>query len=306
MHSIRAIYLLAVVLLSLMLPGTITACKADRNNGGKLLAAVSILPQASLIKAVGGDRVEVVVMVPPGASPHTYEVTPTQMSRLAKARLYAKVGAPVEFELVWMDKLLAVNKKMQVIDCAQGIELMAMTEEDHHENETETESEHEHHGLDPHIWLSLRNVKIMTQNICDGLIQTDPDNKIYYENNRDSYLAELDKLDKDLKADLANITNRNFIVVHPSFGYFARDYNLTQIALEQGGKEPEADYMVRLIKKAKELAIKVIFVSPQYSTRSAEILAKEIGGEVVQIDPLAEDLVNNIKSIGAALKQAMR
>jgi zinc transport system substrate-binding protein len=287
----------------------LVSCTSSNDLNDKTTVAVSILPQAGFVEAIGGDKVKVVVMVPPGASPHTYEVTPDQMAALSNARIYAKVGSGVEFELAWMDKLIAVNKSMLVIDCAQGIQLIPVAEEAtevSHEPEEESEGEHHHEGLDPHIWLSVKNAKIMARHICDGLVQIDVQNKSYYEANLAGYLVELDKLDAELVADLADVVKRDFIVVHPSFGYFAHDYNLNQISLEQGGKEPEADYMVRLINEAKEHSIKVVFVSPQYNTKSAEMIAQEIGGEVVIIDPLAKDFVGNMHAIEAAVKQSMQ
>lgn len=296
---------IAVVFLITLLAITAISCSTEKTDTGKVVVAVTLLPQAGFVEAIASDKVEVVVMVPPGASPHTYEVTPAQMTQLSKAKMYAKVGSPVEFELAWMDKLIAQNKAMLVVDCSQGIQLMEMAEEEH-EHEAEAESDHEHEGLDPHIWLSVKNAKIMVQNICDGLVQIDPANKSYYEDNCADYIDELDELDSELADDLSGVINRHFIVFHPAFGYFARDYNLTQIAVEQGGKEPVADYIVRLIEEAKEHDIKVVFVSPQYSTKSAETIAKEIGGQVVVIDPLAKDFIENMHAIEAAMKQAMQ
>jgi zinc transport system substrate-binding protein len=192
-----------------------------------------------------------------------------------------------------MDKLTAVNKNMLVVDCSKGIDLMASQDPDEP-------------GLDPHIWLSVKNAKIMVQNICDGLAQVDAANKSFYEENCNSYLAQLTELDNDIEAALDGVTNRSFIVFHPAFGYFARDYNLTQIGIEQEGKEPNADYLVRLIEEAKARNIKVVFVSPQYSTKSAESVAKEIGGQVVIIDPLAKDFISNMRAIESAMQQAMQ
>jgi zinc transport system substrate-binding protein len=296
-----------MLLLAALVMAVAAGCNSESDSIGKTVVAVSILPQAGFIEAIGGDKIDVVVMVPPGASPHTYEVTPDQMTQLSKAKMYAKVGSPVEFELVWMDKLIAQNEAMLVVDCSQGVQLMEMAEGEHeHENEVEAESEHEHEGLDPHIWLSVKNAKIMVKNICDGLVQIDPANKTYYENNGVDYMDKLTELDSELADDLSGVTNRNFIVFHPAFGYFARDYDLTQIAVEQGGKEPEADYIVRLIEEAKERDIKVVFVSPQYSTKSAETIAKEIGGQVVVINPLARDFIENMRAIETAMKQAMQ
>jgi zinc transport system substrate-binding protein len=291
--STRLISIVLVLLLAAISIVAVTGCNQQNKTTGKTMVAVTLLPQAGFVEAIGGDKVDVVVMVPPGASPHTYEVTSDQMTQLSNARLYAKVGSPVEFELTWMDKLIAVNKSMLVVDCSKGIDL------------TESQDPDEP-GLDPHIWLSVKNAKIMVQNICDGLVQVDTANKAYYEKNCAEYMEQLSKLDSEIAKDLSGVKNRSFIVFHPAFGYFARDYNLKQIGVEQEGKEPDADYIVRLIEEAKEHNIKVVFVSPQYSTKSAESIAKEIGGQVVIIDPLAKDFVGNMRAIELAMKQAMQ
>jgi zinc transport system substrate-binding protein len=233
-------------------------------------------------------------MVPPGANPHTYEVTPAQMAGLSSARMYAKVGSPIEFELTWLDKLIAQNPGMLVVDCSKGIDLIQSTDPDEP-------------GIDPHIWTSVRNVKVMVRNICDGLTRLDPVFTSYYEDNRDSYLRKLDALDADITASLEGIASRTFIVYHPAWGYFAHDYGLTQLGIEQEGKEPKAAYMARLIDEAKQKNIKVIFVSPQYDERSADAIAAEIGGKVVSIDAEgARDYLDNMRKVAQAFKEALK
>jgi len=244
---------------------------------------------------VGGEKVDITIMVPPGASPHTYEPTPSQMAALSKAKLYAKVGSGVEFELVWMEKLIAANKDMLVVDCSRGVQLQKMT----------GEHEREHRRMDPHIWLSPLNAKVMVQNICDGLIQVDPNNKDYYLRNMDAYIDKLDTLSNDIRNSLANIKTRAFIVFHPAWGYFAQEYNLEQIPIESGGKEPSAQDIANLIEEAKEHNIKVIFASPQFNPESAEVIAREINGRVVLIDPLAKDYIANMRLILSEMSQAM-
>ena len=279
---------------TLLLVFGVTSCTTQKAEAKRMVVAVSILPQSGFVEAVGGDKVETVVMVPPGADPHTYEVTPDQMVKLSQAKMYAKVGSPLEFELAWLDKLIAANPNMLVVDCSTGTELMANPDPDEPGNE------------DPHIWLSVKNAEIMVRNICAGLVQVDPANQTYYEKNRDSYLEELTQLDGDIMEGLASVSNRSFIVFHPAFGYFARDYGLTQIAVEQGGKEPSADYIVRLIEQAREQNIRVVFVSPEFDTKSAGVIAKEIGGRVVIIDPLAKDFVSNMRTVESAMREAMQ
>jgi zinc transport system substrate-binding protein len=259
----------------------------------KIGAMVTVLPQVEFVSAVGGGRVDVTAMVPPGANPHTYEVTPAQMAKLSTAQIYFKVGSPIEFELTWLDKLIAQNRVMMVVDCNKGIELIQGADPDEP-------------GIDPHTWTSPQNVKIMVNNICAGLVQLDAVNKSYYEGNRDIYLQKLDALDADIKSSLAGTVNRTFIVYHPAWGYFAREYGLQQIGIEKEGKEPQAAYMARLISEARDKNIRVIFVSPQFDTRSAEAIAREIGGRVVSIDPEGRDYLDNMRKVAAAFKEALK
>jgi zinc transport system substrate-binding protein len=258
----------------------------------KIGVVVTVQPQAEFVENVGGDMVKVTVMIPPGASPHTYEPTPSQMTEAARAKLYAKVGSGVEFEITYMDKISALNKNMLVVDCSESIQLIASEDPDEP-------------GMDPHIWVSPRNARIMVQNICTGLIQVDPENKSYYEMNRDTYLNKLDELDKEISDKLADVQNRAFIVFHPSWGYFAKDYNLEQIAIEVGGKEPSAQDIIHVIEEAEKRNIKVVFASPQFNPQSAEVIAKEIDGRVILIDNLARDYIANLQSVLNEMAQAM-
>ena len=137
----------------------------------------------------------------------------------------------------------------------------------------------------------------MVENIYEGLAKIDPENKTYYAQNRDAYLKELDTLDARIREKLEGKTERNFMVYHPAWGYFAADYNLTMIPVEIEGKEPSAQDLAKVISLAKEKQVKVIFVQPQFSTRSAQSVAEEIGGEVVAVDPLAKDYIANMDNV---------
>ena len=258
----------------------------------KIGVVVTIQPQAEFVESVGGEMVKVTVMIPPGASPHTYEPTPSQMTEAARARMYAKVGSGVEFELAYMDKISNLNKNMLVVDCSKGVQLIASVDPDEP-------------GMDPHIWVSPRNARVMVQNICDGLIQIDPENRSYYEQHRDAYLEKLEQLDNEISNKLANVQNRAFIVFHPAWGYFARDYSLQQIAIEVGGKEPSGQDIARVIEEAKKLDIKIIFASPQFNPQSASVIAREIDGRVILIDNLARDYIANLQAVLNEMVQAM-
>jgi zinc transport system substrate-binding protein len=283
-------------LLLVAIAATVTlSCGEKSSDNDRMGVIVTILPQAEFAKSVGGEKVEVTVMVPPGADPHTYELTPNQMKKVSGAELYAKVGSGVEFELAWLNKITAQNKDMLVVDCSQGINLLQQTGDDEEEE-----------GMDPHIWMSPLNVKVMVENICDGLVEIDPENKAYYEANRDAYLQKLTQLDQEIKEGLSGVTNRVFMVYHPAFGYFAKEYDLTMLSIEKEGKEPTAAGLARLIDQAKEHNIKVIFASPQFNPQSAKVIAGQIGGKVILIDPLAEDYIANMQRLLGEMVEAMK
>ncbi|OQX22457.1 MAG: hypothetical protein BWK75_00690 [Candidatus Altiarchaeales archaeon A3] len=301
--NIQTILVFSVLVGIVLISGCVEE-KPGGNVSEKITIAVSIPPQAEFVKKIVGDKVNVIVMVPPGASPHTYELTPNQMIDLSNAKMYAKVGSGIEFELGWMDKIAEINKNMLIVDCSKGIELREMTEEEenaeaegHEEDKGQEQKEHHHEVNDPHIWLSPKNAKIIVENIYAGLIKIDFNNKEYYKKNKDSYVAELDKTDKEILEKLMSLKDRKILVFHPSWGYFCRDYNLTQVAIEKSGKEPTLQGVENLIKQAKENNITLIFASPQFSTKSAEVIAKEINGKVVLIDPLSENYTANLYEV---------
>jgi zinc transport system substrate-binding protein len=278
---------------------SITGCSRQNNTDQRISIVVSILPLAEFTEKIGGDRVSVFSMVGPGASPHSYEPTPQQLRRVSEAKLYVKLGVPIEFELAMLDKLIAMNSKMTVLDAGKGTTLRSVNGHEH-------DDDHGHDtGIDPHIWLSVKNARIMIRNIYDGLCTIDPANKTYYSGNYLKYGNALDSLDRELTSMLSGKENRRFMVYHPSWGYFCDDYGLEQIAVEIQGKEPSAQHIRELIEQAKLENIKIIFASPQFSTKGAEVIARDINGQVVLVDPLAKDYIYNIKKISRAFASSM-
>lgn len=282
----------AVIAASVVLALLTLACEQPVGSEDRIGVAATILPQAEFVERVGGDLVDVTVMVPPGASPHTYEPTPSQMAKVASARVYAKVGSGVEFELAWLDRILEQNRDMLVVDCSQGVDLIEMG----HRQETGP-GEHDHGAADPHIWMSPLNARVMVENICRGLSEVDPDNRSFYETNRDSYLEELTELDQDIRSALANVTGAEFMAYHPGLGYFADEYGLTMLSIEEEGKEPTAAALASLIDRAKAHNIGAVFASPQFNLQSAKTIAAEIGAEVILVDTLAREYVANLRHI---------
>jgi zinc transport system substrate-binding protein len=277
------------------------SCSAEvpEEDGDGLGVVVTILPQAEFVTQTGGENVNVSVMIPPGASPHTYEPSPSQMTTLAAADMYAKVGSGLEFELAWMGKLVGANRDMLVVDCSEGIELLPMDGEQH------SAADGPHSGrMDPHIWMSPLNAMTMVRNICAGLTELDPQRADLYERNRDRYVRTLSELDAEIRQTLANTGTRAFMVYHPSFGYFAHEYGLTMIPIEEEGKEPTPAALKSLIGEAEERNIRVIFASPQFNPQTARVIADAIGGRVVFVDPLARDYVENLREFLHQLVEA--
>ncbi|HEX3037334.1 MAG TPA: zinc ABC transporter substrate-binding protein [Thermodesulfobacteriota bacterium] len=274
-----------IALIILVVGGyTYNTSKSKNKNGveEKIGVAVTIPPQAEFVEGVGGDRVRVTVMVPPGANPHTYEPKPSQLREASTARMYAKVGTRIEFELEWLDKILSINRKILLIDCSEGIQ--------NFEN-------------DPHIWLSPRNAQIIVQNIYEGMAQVDPSNKDYYERNKEQYIQKLSELDKEITKALSQKKSREILVYHSEWAYFARDYNLEEIPIEKEGKEPSIKRVSGLIKQAKENKISTVFISPEFYTGSAKVIADEIGGEVVFVSTLQKNYIENMHQIAEAFAE---
>ena len=275
---------------------------AETNTDGRLMVTVSILPQQYFVERIGGKYVAVNVMVAPGDSPHTYEPKPEQMTALSHSAAYFSIG--VEFEEAWLDKIAAANPEMVMVDLIANIERMPM---DSHEERGEDEEGDAHAGeiLDPHVWTSPQLVKTMSRTIYETLAELDPRNKEEYKANLDGFIAEIETLEGDIANSLAANEGKKFFVYHPSWGYFARDFDLEQVPIEIGGTEPSASEMVALIDEAKAAGAKVIFVQPEFSTRSAETIASEIGGSVVLISPLDPDWMNNMRKVAAAFSNVL-
>lgn len=276
----------------------------------KLKIVTSIAPLAYFIENIGGDRVDVTTLIPPGGNPHTYEPTARQMNILSRADLYVKVGSGIEFELMWMKKIESLNKNMPVCDSSKGIALIEVNDhevEHEHIKEHKQEDMHSHHGRkDPHIWLSPVNAINISKNIKSSLSEIDPEHSGYYSKNASSLINDLKILKQSIAGNLKNIKKREIFIFHPAWAYFARDFNFKQIPIELSGKEPTPERLGRLIKSAIKDNIKVIFTSPQFSKKSAEVIAREIKGKVVFIDPMSGDYIKNLEHTAKLLQDNLK
>jgi len=272
----------ALILLTGICAISLGSCHSGDDHSTRTLISVSILPQKYLIERIAGEQVEVNVLIPPGASPATYEPSLAQLSGLDQSKLYMKIGY-VGFELSWMDKFSSVNPDMKIVDLSRGIDLI-------HEAEGEEEEHHghSHGGSDPHIWMSVLNVKTISKNIFNELILLFPDEKEAMEQRFLEFNHELDSMHRYISMRMKEVKERSFLIYHPALSYFARDYNLQQYPIEIEGKTPSPAHLKRLTDLSREKAIKTIFIQSQFDKRNAEILAREIDAEIIQFNPLDE------------------
>ncbi len=285
-----------LLLCAMLLSACATQASRDKD---RLQVATSIEPLAFFIQRIGGEHVSVTVMVPPGGDPHSYEPTPRQMAGLSSAALFVKAGSGVEFELDWMPRLLDLNKAMAVCDASSGVRLLQMSPESEHE---EHGRDGHHHGrYDPHFWLSPANARLIAANVARSLAAVDPANRTMYEHNLALLDRDLQALDGELRRTFSGMAGRRFIVFHPAWGYFAHDYGLEQVAIEQEGKTVTPVQMERVIRIARASGIRTVFVSPQFSTAQADAVAQDIGGSSARLDPLSRDYLNNLRQAAAAI-----
>jgi zinc transport system substrate-binding protein len=277
----------------LLLAACLTLCcapAARKDEASRPHVFVSILPQAYVVERVGGQLVDVDVLVGPGQSPATYEPTPKQMAALSESSAYFRIGVP--FEEALLAKLQRSCPDLNVVDTRKGIELRPMVAEGHG-------------AKDPHVWLDPRLVKEQARNIAAELERLDPWHAAEYRGNLRAFEEDLDALDRRIAAMLEPLKNRPFLVFHPSYGYFANAYGLKQVAVETEGKEPGVKRLGELIQLAKRERVTTIFVQPEFSSTNAEVIAEAIGGKVVPLDPLARDYMVNLEQMARRIRDAL-
>lgn len=298
--SLRGL-LIALFVLTLIGGGCDRAAPTPSSDG--MTVTVSIVPQKYFVERIGGEHVDVNVMVLPGNSPATYEPKPEQLTALSQSVAYFSIGVP--FEEAWLDKIASANEDMLMVDTAAGINRVPVNA--HYKvalgGKPEVASDAE--GRDPHIWLSPSLVKVQAENIYEALVSLDPDNEEDYKANLDRFLADIDELMADIEQTLADVRQRKFMVFHPSWGYFGDDFELEMIPIEVGGQEPSAAELAALIAEAEAEDIRVIFAQPEFSTADAETIAQEIDGEVLLISPLAEDWLDNLRQVADTFAQVL-
>jgi zinc transport system substrate-binding protein len=290
--------------------GVLAACRlggaaaaSPGETGPRRQVAVAILPMKYFVERVGGNLVDVTVLVGPGQEPHTYEPTMKQMSALEDARLYFTLGLPFEQRLV--DKLKATARQLTVVDVRQGLPLRRLTPQEVGSGGGGEPGERAGEP-DPHVWLNPRLVKVIAATIASALTKADPAHAEEYAKNLRAFQADLDRVDAKLTEVLAPLKGKEFLVFHPAFGYFADAYGLVQVAVEVEGKEPSAKQLAELIDTGRQRHVRVVFVQKQFSPRSADAVAQALGAVVVPLDPLAYDYLGNLEVMAGELERGLR
>ncbi len=289
------------------------------DNPGKLSVCASFYPMYDFASKIGGDRIEMINMVPAGTEPHDWEPSATDITNLEKADVFIYNGAGMEH---WAEKVLdsLQNKNLIAVEASNGLTLLeghGHEEESAGEEDHEDEEEHEEEAFDPHVWLSPQNAKGEMEAIKNAFSQADPENKDYYEANFSKYAAEFDALDSEFKDTLSAFKNRDIIVAHQAFGYLCADYGLNQVAIEglSADSEPDPARMAEIIRFAKEHDVKVIFFEELVSPKVAETIASAIGAETDVLNPIeglsdeqlksGDDYFSVMRQNLAALKAAL-
>lgn len=262
--------------------------------GEPLQVAVSVPPQAWLVRSIAGPQVEVTVIVPPGNSPATWNLTPDQYFKLRQIQLYFRVAHPAFLlESRTVDPVLLQRPRLQIVDLYQAADSLDFIVPG------------EQSDLDPHVWLSPAVIRNSLPALTAALSSLLPGQADYFRENQGHLEAELDSLDQTIHNSLDPLENRTFLVQHPAWGWFAAQYNLTQVALEHQGKESAPAELIRLIELGRRLELRAVFVQHGFSQRSALMLARELGITVQELDPLEEDWLTNMYHTAAVLRQVL-
>lgn len=260
-------------------------CGSAEKDSGRTVVVVSIQPYSYFVSRIAGNLVDIQVMLPPGANPATYEPTMQQMMSIASASLYVKVGHDhFPFEHVWLDKLMSDYPQIKMVEgpgtCQKS-------------------------QYDPHLWLSPVHARVIASNISAALVELMPEHTAVFEANLTKLQVDIDTLDRELTALFAKVPTRRFYVFHPAWSHLAENYNLEQVAIEHGHKEPSTAELAHVIEQAKSDGAKVVFVQSQMSHASAEVVTSEIGGKIVQLDPLGADWLKNTRNAGKQIAKAL-
>lgn len=269
----------------------------EKENSQPPLVLVTVAPHKYLVERIAGKTVRVKTIVPSTANVHTFEPSPKQMMELAEADLWFRIG---EFFEKHLEQALQSHRpSLRVVDLRQGLDLI-------YSDQLHGSCCRHGDGMDLHFWLSPRQLKIQATTVANQLIARYPEHEAAYRKALEEHLKELDRLDRELRLTLTPVRGHTFLVVHPAYGYFCRDYKLRQLSVEIEGKDPAPQQLTKLLQQAQKLQLKTVFLQAQYSPKVAELVKAQLGegAKVEMLDPYAEDYMNNMRAIAQAFVQA--
>ncbi|MGM0445596.1 MAG: metal ABC transporter solute-binding protein, Zn/Mn family [Bacillota bacterium] len=246
-----------------------------------LNVAVTVVPQKEFVKAVAGEDTNVIVMIPPGYSPGNYAPKPQELTDLTDSSIYFSMGVPADLQNI-LPKVKQFNPDIKVVKLFEKV------------NEKYPDRMFSNDSRDPHIWLSLKRVEYMVKIIRDELIELKPENKNKYVVNTKNYIEKIKKTEQEIKNILKNKKDEHLLVYHPSFGYLADEFDLEMVSIEEEGKGATAKHLQDIIDFARENEITRIYHQAEIDSRQTESLAEEINAELIQLDPLAENYLENM------------
>lgn len=291
-----------ILLILLFFSLLISACSTQTNNPSftedeRLKISVSIASIQWLVDQIGGDQVQTQSLTTSGDDPHTYEPSPAQMIAIAASDLYFTAG--VEFEEVWIPKFIEANSNLQVVDISVGIDRIPVA--DHNQEEGD-----EHEGLDPHIWLSTENMRQIARNIASTLESIDSENSAVYQSNLQNALEIINEVNDQLTQKLSQTQRQQFLIIHPSLGYFADAFGLQMIPVEVDGQEPSPTQLVDILNASKTYGIHTLFTQTGSNPLNVQMLAEQAGiDQIIEIDPMLYDWSANMLFIGDSLQAAL-
>lgn len=266
------------------------ACHEQRQDSGRVAVTTTIAPAASLIQAIGGELVSVTTLLPKGNNPENYEPTPRDIQSLSQSRGYFYIG-DLGFERSWIDRIRSLQPELPLLRLDATLQ--------------SADHGHQHDGLvhDPHYWTSLRGLRAMSQTILSGLSAVDSVHRARYEEGEAELRRQLDSLEQTLRVRLRDLPSRSFVIYHPSLSEFASEWSLEQLVIEEDGKEPSPAHLERIIRRAREAGVKVVFVQKEFESKLVHSIASELEAKTYEINPLDGDWQGELLKIANALSQ---
>ena len=268
-------------ILLMVTAGALFSCSSPKPVDDARIITVSIEPLRYFTEQIVGDSYEVVTMVPKGSSPETYEPTAQQMTKLTESILYIKVGN-LGFERTWMPRLEANAPHTTIVNASDGI---AAGEND-----------------DPHTWMSAKNALVIAHNIYNAAKRINAKDSTIYKRRLDSLCNVIRETNLYIREQTKKVQCKAFVIYHPALTYFASDYGLEQIAVEEHGREPSAADLQRIISTAKAKGVKTMFIQKEFANRNVDIIADAIGATKVEINPLGYDWNREMRRVELGIR----